>query len=795
MRLEQRTTSGRGEARRPGPALELLVHGVGGTTPERMLGDPRTVLVTGDSTAGIYRRRDDVDAESAAGRTAPVPEAYCWSNLTSGNGARALWLILLPFMVANLAHWARPAASARHRGQHVYDVLVRLLALTLTVLLVAAAAEVTMDLIAWQCAGSAHCAANKSWLGFMAGDGWWAQPGRRLLLGAAVPALLTGLLWWLSHRTWSAYESASPPPGAGVPRRDGDEPPVLSLPGFWYGRRLVARLRAAHTAAGLLTVACALWAVTAEEDDGGALRATGWALAGLLAAGWAAVVWVVGRRGRCEAELDDTDDRWAVRALPGAAVAVLLLTAVHSGWSRPEWTSDGRLTGTHFFGGLAVLQGVLIAGLAVAAWRLQRSASPDEEPPVLKGLAGPVVALLACALAGVFSGGLTQRLADWLDRGATPGEGGALAGPPVELSWQATVIPLVLLTVAGLGALAAAKSWRLRRRIVEEVPGLYADEEPSPLEQPNKPRTHSIAAAVSRAQLTDFGPVVLGTAALIVLLLGGGAIAGAWATGEVPGVAARGAPEPVPGLAQTGQALGSWLMGAFFVLLLTMGRRAYKDPAARRSIGILWDVGTFWPRAAHPFAPPCYAERAVPDLTWRISKWTAAHQDGQLVLSGHSQGSVLAAAAVWQLAPEDRGRVALLTYGSPLHRLYGRWFPGYFGTGRLADLHRELDAWTNLWRQTDPIGGPVGLPEGAGSEVDRGPLKDPLCYGRTARRPLPSPILGHSDYQADPAFDAARRALLDRLAAVPAPRGRDGTGGPVRPVVTEGPAGPPGTAG
>ncbi len=122
---------------------------------------------------------------------------------------------------------------------------------------------------------------------------------------------------------------------------------------------------------------------------------------------------------------------------------------------------------------------------------------------------------------------------------------------------------------------------------------------------------------------------------------------------------------------------------------------------------------------------------------------------------------MLAAAAVWQLPPPARRRVALLTYGSPLARLYGRWFPAYFGPLPLAALHREVDCWRNLWRATDPIGGPA-LP-GAGQDVDRGPLADPLAYGRSARHPLPAPILGHSDYQADPAFAAERDALLARL--------------------------------
>ncbi|WP_408646746.1 hypothetical protein [Streptomyces carminius] len=777
------------------------MHGVGGTTPQEMLGDPRTVRIAGDDTAGIHRRTADADAESrrpehqhrgrhpdGAGEDAgrPIPEAYCWSNLTSGNSARALWLLLLPFMVANIAHWMRPAAPARHAAQRLYDVLVRLVALSLTVLLTAAACEVALDLVAWQCAAAEHCAAGKPWLGPLTG-GWWAQPGRRLVLAAAAPVALTALLWWLSHRTWSAYESASPPPRPPGPVRPlpGGERPALSLPGFWYGRRLVSRLRAAHTAAGLLTVAAALLVPALGHDrrpgGGGAAAVWGWTLAAAVAAGWAAVVVVVARRGRTEAEPDERTDRWASKVLPGAALGVLALVAGYAAWSRPEWSAAARLPGTGVFAWLMLLQGVLVTALAGTACVLHRAAPPEgcAGRCAMGGLGGAAAALLACGLGGVLTGGTAQRVADWLDRGGTPGvAGGAVAGPPVLLSWQAAVIPVLLLVVVVFAGYAAARTWHLCRRIAPGVVGSYEGER-----RESVSRSRRIARAVARARLTDSTPALAAAVTAATLLLGTGALAGAALTGTPPGPAADTWPGPLPALADTVQSLGSWLMGAMVLLLVAMGRRAYRDAAARRTVGILWDVGTFWPRAAHPFAPPCYAERAVPDLTWRMYAWTGL-TGGRLVISGHSQGSVLAAAAVWQLDPATRGRVALLTYGSPLERLYGRWFPACFGPGPLNALAGEVDCWRNLWRLTDPIGGPV-LVGGDGGDgappVDRGPLKDPLHYGRSMEHPLPAPILGHGEYQADPVFGAERAALLDRLAGAGRRPAVPGQAGPLAP--------------
>ncbi|MDX3853883.1 hypothetical protein PV679_25160 [Streptomyces sp. AK02-01A] len=773
-------------------ALELLVHGVGGATPQETLDDPRTVRITGDETAAVYRRADDTDAELRPERyrDRPVREAYCWSNLTSGDGSRALWLLLLPFMVVNLAHWMRPATKGLGKSQRLYGVLVRLVALTLTVLLTASACEVALDLTAWQCAGSPECVANQSWLGFLSPErqGWWSQPGRRLALAATVPTALVGLLWYLSNRTWSAYEAQRPPtdersqersqkapadPDDGVdehrPAPAADEGPkvrpALGRPGFWYGRRLVARLRSAHTAAGFLTVAAALSAAVTEHDGGagGVTAVLGPLLRATIAGCAAVVLWVVCSRGRSERRRDGTLDRAMISRLPSVALTLLGLSVLFAAWSRPGWVSTGTLPGDATFQMIALAQVALIVALAVTARALYRRV--PQPRTAMRGFAGPAVAMLACALGGVMTGGVAQRVADWLDGEATPGMGGgAILGPPVLLSWQAAVIPVLLVLLLVPVAVLAVRTVRAARALAPVVEAEYGQVTADSL------RTRQIAGLRARAALTDAAPRLVALLAGAALLLGAAAVAGSWMSGEVPGQAAEGTDSFVESVADTAQALGSWLIGLGFILFVTWGRRAYRDASARRTIGILWDVGTFWPRAAHPFAPPCYAERAVPDLTWRIETWTG-RTGGRLVLSGHSQGSVLAAAAVWQLRAATRLRVALLTYGSPLERLYGRWFPAYFGAGPLRDLSREVHCWRNLWRATDPIGGPVRIAaDGDRPEVDRGPLTDPLAYGRTLLHPLPEPVLGHSDYQADPAFAEERAALLDRLPPAAVPR-------------------------
>ena len=88
--------------RTAGGWTELRVHGVAGTPPEEVLEQPHAELVAGNVDAGFLRRlweAESVSADTPRRRR----EAYSWGGLTSGDNLRALWLLLLPFMLLNVA--------------------------------------------------------------------------------------------------------------------------------------------------------------------------------------------------------------------------------------------------------------------------------------------------------------------------------------------------------------------------------------------------------------------------------------------------------------------------------------------------------------------------------------------------------------------------------------------------------------------------------------------------------------------------------------------------------------------
>ena len=194
-------------------------------------------------------------------------------------------------------------------------------------------------------------------------------------------------------------------------------------------------------------------------------------------------------------------------------------------------------------------------------------------------------------------------------------------------------------------------------------------------------------------------------------------------------------------------AIGTWIMGAFALGVVVLAWNSSRNPALRRTVGILWDIGSFLPRAAHPLAPPSYGERAIPELAQRVTTLTGSPSP-RVVLSGHSQGSVMVVATVLHLPAETVERVDLLTHGSPVRRLYLRFFPAYFGPDALRAAYERLNGrWRNLYRDTDPIGAwALDPPTVPNAPVDRR-LVDP--------RTLDAKIQGHSDDWSDAGYARA----------------------------------------
>lgn len=122
---------------------------------------------------------------------------------------------------------------------------------------------------------------------------------------------------------------------------------------------------------------------------------------------------------------------------------------------------------------------------------------------------------------------------------------------------------------------------------------------------------------------------------------------------------------------------------------------AHAASSSERPLGVFWDVVAFFPRAGHPFAPPCYGERVVPELAARTQTWLDdknATRPRAVILTSHSMGSTISAATLLAMRGEkiEAGplagtqvlrHTALLSYGTQLRAYFSRFFPSVFGVG------------------------------------------------------------------------------------------------------------------
>jgi hypothetical protein len=818
--------------RSEGGFTELRVHGVSGTPPEAMLFHPHAYRVAGDSTTGFYRRMWDapITSEDDASRRL---EAYSWGGLTSGGWTRALWLLLVPFMLVNVAFFMTPfpfrdgsRPDPEHGVRRIGEAAQRILALALTVTMVLAAAGVFLDLLAWQCGLGANRCTSTPPLGLLVVHAL-STPSRRLALGALAVLAVVALLGWLGRSSWRANETVEPP--AAVPEGVQEWCSPLESRDFWRGGAPVLRLRRLHLAAALGVVALltaaplqhsptitSLWRRQAGDGPGWWLPAAvvTAALVLLAACLLAAVQPSLSDRVAPDGSVRSSDssrvvELWLLLAsvVVVAAADVVAWGASFLGVGQPVRTSPVTLP---WFAGVSgvtfVVEACAVAllGLAVALSPTRRALRRSVP---WRGLAAFGFALLAWALAGGFAVALQLWVAGGLGYPAPEVAGHLDAANrllvPLPYFWggAAFVCALAAAVVAvTASAILARRDGRrmvaalrtrpaaLDRRTVD-LTALYPDLATSDLTADAEQRAARVAWMLALGRATDTAIRALGwlfavasfvvVAAAVLDIMAGQWIvtSGSWLSG-----------------------VGSWVLAFAAAAFFGLAVKAYDTPSLRRSVGIAWDLGTFWPRATHPLAPPCYTERAVPELLERIEFHLTPTPDAprdtppRLLLSCHSQGTVIGAAVVAASTYSCLGAMAFLTYGCPLRRLYARFFPVYFGDRplrRLGELLQEgavraacgADAgrsgitsgqpetrrpwpWINLYRVSDPIGGWVfeaaNAPVASGNGVDR-ELVDP-GFARALGDPAYPRALGHSDYWLDPLY---QEAIHDLVASAP----------------------------
>jgi hypothetical protein len=778
---------------------ELRVHGVSGSNGPTMLEHPDVLQVAGDSTTMFYRRWSPQGAGGQGIRWRL--EAYSWGGLTEAPLASASWLLLAPFMFYNLAHFALPQASSytkemaapaeptgtaaqmlsRDRRHGWAQGLLRVLALTATLQFTTAIVSILVAVAALQ-AGQAHF---PSWLS------WFPKlpPADRVMLAVAGVALVIAVMWQISERTAHRYEARS---SQARPVVNKNWP--LTQTGFWKGEQLVRRQRSLHAAGAVAVTALAV--SRPGHDMGGGRAAVMWLAAVLLAVVVASLCLPLADRqhvtltaGPAQDEQriaadagrdprqqhDQSAGTWWCRAVLAAGAAVLLAAFFTGGWPGAASRQAVPLSGfTNICAFLLAAQALLLLVLAALVWVMARRA-PDQSPqprPFAAGHLTTVVAALAICLGGTLSAVLNLFVTRLL---GTPVPSGLTFSPlpahPLQVPWPlyafaaapagliaGLLVSVVWIAVRWLRHTGEFAQWTNGGSAVSRFYGA-----PSAGTEPAAYRStlRKIASAWSVGLLADETGVVFS------LLAAGMVIATGWA--EIAAATARRhavVSEALHGLVSAESLIGLLIAGGLVALL----RSDFSDQSSRKSVGAIWDVATFWPRAAHPFAPPCYAERAVPELVDRLRLLTGtvphraddpawqqiqAHlrneadspvsPAGPVLLTGYSQGSIITPAVIAQLPDPTLAKVALLTLACPASRLYGRAFPAYFGKGSLRTLAGLLEVSVPADSGADDAAGPGDGEQGglaAGGAQGAGGEQESFTGGRWKNLVRPTDYIG-----------------------------------------------------
>lgn len=752
--------------------VELRVHGVGGASPQELLGVPHVEQVAGGEDAGFFR-----PAAWLRGEESWTLEAYSWGGITSRARSRAIWLFLLPFALLNVAGWMYERQDdPRPRRVRLAVTAIRLEALVTTAIFTTLISILTIELVGYRCVAAEGCIAAlvaTPWR-------WWTtDPVDGIALGTATAALL---MIAIALTTRAGRRGRADP----VDLPDGDPARRVGVDNveLWGRPDVSRRLGIAHTAATLALISLfgveaagavvelGSWATWIRVADGVIII---WSLLLVLPVGW----------------ISPLIRRATVAVASGVAVASVILI-----WRlpAPSTAPDGALISGGARGVFVVFLLLFLLRWIAYIWgrvwqaflRLRRSLARRGEDQAAARARGLVPA------PAFATGRLVMALRRWAaaqwNEGSTPilslraavpvlGAGIAVAvGSGILLrvqGWLGTDYPTDLLdrvAVFGLGwiglvVLTAVWVWFSHPgRTPEEIVATDMADVGGIDLQSDGWWLRKISSAESVARITDEVETLI-TVPAVLMLVGVVALAGDYADRFVDVVAGP----------------AGWILSLLPLGLILAFNSLYRSRNFRRSLGIIWDVATFWPRWYHPWAPPPYGERAVPQLRRRLE--TLTEDGGAVVLSAHSQGTVVAAAAVAQLDAATGSRVAVITHGSPLARLYVRYFANVFSVDLFRSIAADLGgrrgvSWRNLYRRTDYIGGPVfGDSQDDGSGRRGAAYEDRLVRDPPDPRPKmrgdPRPhTLNHSDYYADPAYTATIEEYVGLFREMPDAAGR-----------------------
>lgn len=823
------------QAPEPVDVLELRVHGVNNTTPAALVDLPPYDLrqVAGDARAGFWLAQPDLPPPPGAHGHIPPGirrEAYSWGGLVRRDAGRARWstalaasfqVLVLPFSVGNAAMWTRRVTTdhptqAGATWSAITAGAARVFGLALTLLFTTTAVTFAVDVAALQCAERSLC--NGLWLPAW---GWvtsvvppyLVSPGPLLAIATLVPVAAVLVLAWFARRSRAQYDTLLTRPGAigraaratvDESRLHGPEAaattaPPLAQRTFW-SNRMTGNLALVHVAAAFALVGAQVSDHVAFGPSAGTAPPV-FAWLGILS--WCVLAGAIAIAAGMPTEtITPRGLSGGPRVRAAAWIAVSTATAVVAAVLVSLWflTPAAAVTDELYGGDLVPL--VIVSGAAAIAlsgmwWRRgsrEGAAWRGNAPAVFLTLSLALGVLTSAALLGLAS--LVLVGPDFADalRAQFVGSGESLRVPGVFIAVGGFVAWGI---VAFLGVALAALLWR--RSLAGRATAWQA------------PTVRTLHTRVLRARKTAAFIHVMEPASGLLAILGGATIVaglvlawGALVDGEVGLGILSG---PGWGWAAVYLQWTAWAITIVGVLLAVVVGYVGVLRSKPSFVAIVWDITCFLPRTAQPFGPPCYAERAVPDLAQRLHDWLDESEDHRAVLAAHSMGGMVAVAGIALLGasfPRMVPRVRLLTFGVQLRAFFGRIFPELVGPevlgtfpsrgprlwaadpwdddvafagrawsdapppgtpierlgGRL--LPRPGVRWISLWRLTDYLGFPAvsGSPT-ITRDADSWPNRVDRYADEVDVAAEPAVVVTHNDYIRVGTYGSALRELAD----------------------------------